>query len=204
MNLHEASEKWSTQSVPELGRSRLDQIVTSHVKATHRQLWFSGMFCIACVVGAILNFYGQFFVNGDPLLVASLRFSVVLVVIPFQWYMWWSLRRKHQERIDSQLDQRKWLEKMVGDLAQEVETPKAWQLALFSLIIVGLTALTKGIEFQLGMDSAAECIGVVAAVIIGIGVVYLGVWHHRKNFLVPRYRWYQSLLHDAEESSDAR
>lgn len=187
-------QTWESQATPPIGKEKLREVVTSHVASSRRQIRISFLFCIACVAGAVFNFYGQFVVNGDPLLVAALRFSMVLIVIPFQWHAWWSLKKKHDERLNSQLDQKTWLTKMVEDLHQELYKPAYWKLALFSIVMVVLMSVVKWLDYQYGLDSATECVAIVMVVVLLILAVFAGVWHHRTTVLVPRYERYQALL----------
>ncbi len=194
MNLEEFRDKWDSQDTPKLGEEKLNQVVNSQITSTNRQIWTSALFTIACVFGAILNFYGQYFVNGEPLFISTLRFSMVGLVIPFQVYAWWSVKKKYQERINSRLDQKTWLARMVEDLRHEVEQKASWKLALFCSVMMVLMIVVKWLDYLRGSDTATECIGIVGALGLLLGMILIGVQHHRKMFLIPRYRRYRKLL----------
>ena len=187
-------QTWASQAVPSFEAEQLREVVAKHISRTTAQIRTSFVFCILCVAGAIFNFYGQFVLNGDPLLVAALRFSVVLVVIPFQWRAWWVLKRRHEERARSQLDQRSWLAGMVDDLHNELYRPVYWKLAFFSCLVIGLMIAVKWLDYRYGLDSAGEGFAIVMAVAVLILLGIVGVWLHRKNVLMPRYERYRELL----------
>ena len=196
MNLQQAESLWSDQLVPQRGEHEIAQVVAEDVARTRRQLRWSVFFTIACLLGGIANFYGQFIANGDPLLVSLLRFSVVLMVIPFQVHAWWSLRRRYQERVKSQLDQQSWLATMVADLKRESQRPPYMAMACYAVVVLGLVVATKWLDYVQGTDTLAECVAIVGVVVALFVLAFAGVWHRQNTFLRPRLAHYQRLLED--------
>lgn len=198
MNFQEAQSLWENQGSP-IGKDQIARTVESFVDRQRQQVHVNLFFTVACLLVGCLNFYGQFVGNGDPLLIAALRFSLVIAVLPIQLYVWWSSHRTHQHRSKSNLDQRAWLRLMVEDLKGQVHQPNYW-LLLYSVGVIGVMSFIKWLEYQRGIDTAAEGVGIVAVVACFMAFVYVGVKIHQRNVLKPRLERYESMLASVSEA----
>lgn len=203
MNMEQAEKLWESQSTEQLSADRLQKIVGKFAKASLWQIRAALLFTIFCVVSGALNFYGSYFQNGDSLVVASLRAGMLLMVLPIQIHVWFALKRKLRERVESRLDHRSWLLEMIKDLRGELGRP-AWGMLAFIAVMLLLVTLLKWIEYQQGADTLTEGVVIVGLTAIGMGLVLVGVWHHREMFLKPRLSYYEQLLTelDSDQKSE--
>ena len=198
MNLDQSQELWGAQGVPQNRRQTPRQLVERYVDSTGRQIRYGWLAVAVLLAFGVFNFYGQFVVNGDGLLVCMLRFAAVMLGSVIHLYVLSEMRRKRDERLSAGLDQRRWLAAMVDDLTEEVSAPP-WLMLGFVSLLIGLVGLSKWIDYRTGADSAAECVAVMAVVFAVVVGLLMAVQQYRNHFLIPRRRRLQQALVDYDD-----
>lgn len=200
MNIENAEKVWAEQSVPGQSPTDLSGMIRQQNSKSKRQLYCSFAFVILCLLFGVLNFYGQYFVNGDGLLVSSLRFSVVLIAIPIHLQVHRRLAKNYRDRVEASANQCEWLSLAVANLDQELHGGQ-WKLGAFFLAVLGIVCATKWLDYRSGTDTLAECIAIPIAVAVVMLIVSVGVWHYRTTFLEPEYARLSSLQAGMERES---
>ena len=198
MNLAQAQQVWSSQRISPMTRDQIQDVIQKSTASAGREMWTTLLMTSGIILLAIFNFYGQYVLNGDPLLIASLRFFMVLAVVPIQVFVWKGLRKRYHDRVNSQFDQKKWLTMTVADLKQQVEHPGDWKILLFCFVMTGVLAFTKYLDVQAGNDSVTESMAIVAVFVAFVAFIWLGRWHYREQFLIPRYDRFRGILSEME------
>ncbi|MEM8670120.1 MAG: hypothetical protein AAGG48_21510 [Planctomycetota bacterium] len=200
MTLENAASVWTSQTIPSLSTKELSKMIEHHNAKSKRQLYSSLAFVVLCLIFGAMNFYGQYFVNGDGLLVATLRFSVVLIAIPIHILVHRRMAIDYRSRVDSASNQRAWLEKAIANLETELNGGW-WKLASFFSFVMIVVCLTKWLDYRSGADSLAECVAIPVFVLAVIILVLAAVWHYRVAILAPEYDRLNQLLAGVEDES---
>lgn len=185
MTADEISDAWNSQPVFGRKSGTLGEIIASKQKATRRQLRISAAIAVFAVVMAVVNFYGQYVQNENGLWISILRALPALVATPIHWGVCRRLATERHEQQQLAASHDAWLSQSIGRLQSEIQGKGAWKLGLFFAFVIAITSATKWIDFQSGQDSAAECVGILLAVVTLCLGVSIGIWHHRTQFLVP-------------------
>ena len=200
MTFEEAAQAWKHQMTPQRSSAALDELIRRNNTRSNRRLIISTVFLVLCVAAAVLNFYGQHVVNGDGLLVSSLRAFPVLVAAVIQMAVVDGMKRSHKQRLSLTANQHQWLANWTSGLEIEVGRRAFWGPTLLLLLVLIIVSATKMIDYQNGDDTLGECIGVVLAFASCCAIVPTFLWHYRTQFLIPELRRCRELSRQLDDA----
>lgn len=201
MTLEQMKDAWHSQAIPSHTREALGQIISQKNTARKRQLVASFVIAVVAVGFGLLNFCGQYFWNGNSLLVSSLRALPVLAATGIHIVVCRRLAREQRERRELAASHTAWLKRWIGSLETEVRGPGRWKLLAFFSFLIAIASVTKWLDYQSGEDSAAECIAIVAAVITLCLFVSISLLHYRTQFLIPELHRCRQMLDELRGES---
>ncbi|MEO1528931.1 MAG: hypothetical protein AAFX06_26215 [Planctomycetota bacterium] len=200
MTFEEMTTCWQQQSIPNRGPEQLRALVTRENRRQAIRLWASRFFLAFCVLAGIANLIGQRWENGDSWWLVFSRFSVVLIMFPFQWQAERLERRRLAQARALASDIGAWLTNRVNELRGDLR-PSWGKPIAFLAIVFSIVCWTKWIDYQNKTDTLAECVAIPLFVAMVFVVIAIGIWHHRTQFLVPELSRLETMLADFESEA---
>ncbi|MEM9529459.1 MAG: hypothetical protein AAGA23_00935 [Pseudomonadota bacterium] len=185
MQINDVQTLWDQQPTP-----RPQQTATEIVQRSRRRSAINAVamlaFFLLSMAMAGHTFWFSFGSQGEALGIALIRCSLFVILAGVQYPLWRQARREADRRESCQLAPGDCLREIQVDLEREIASFSPLRSSVPLLLIMVFISLNKWIDYRLGVDTLAECIGIVIAAGGVFGLVGVTFWHYRTQFLEPR------------------